>query len=798
MMGKPQKISKNYYSGKVTECKYSVHAVEETERCSNSCRVDSETSCTPKKNFASKNAKDNSLNIPMQHISASSMSSKELKDLEMRLRGELEKVRSFKMKTLSRASAPVVANGGTLSSSRGGHDIKSSLKRGLSDKFEAAKQIPSSTTSSNMLVMKQCEPILKNLMQHKYCWVFNTPVDVVKLKIPDYYSIIKQPMDLGTVKKKLASCSYSTPLDFASDVRLTFANAMKYNPPGNDVHIMADALRKMFEKRWKPIEDKLVETDNINEKEREVVSGTKAEPVLSSKKRKAPPMFTEAEPVLSTKKSKSIPMPTKAEPVLSSKKRKSPPLSAEGESFLSSKKRMPPPISAKAKPDLSSKKGIPPPISPKAEPVLSLKKRTSPPKKDLTTLPKIEKQKMSHSEKCKLSDQIQSLQQDLPDHIVVFLRQQTKNGKASDDEIEIDIDSLDDDTLYKLEKLMDDHFGTRKPAQKEDTKNCEMEVLVESRVSNLSVPCQVNELAVNEPADEEIDIGGDESDIPPVVSYPPLEIEEDIAPQCSSSGSSSSDSDSSSDDSDSDSSSECDSDALAPTIHGKENGKSVISKPLDKFNSETSADPAINGMGQDESTDNIEPSLKTEECQNGNNEPKKQLSPDKRYRAALLKSRFADTIIKAHEKTLNQGGNNDPDELRREREKLEQQKREEKAKIEAEAKAAENAQKQQAAAEAKRKRELEREAARQALQQMEKTVEIDENSLFLNEFEMLGTSNAENASSMDLHSLGGFNLAGSKNPLEELGLFRKDDEEEDDDFVKPSSNQNDVEEGEID
>lgn len=35
----------------------------------------------------------------------------------------------------------------------------------------------------------------------------------------------------------------------------------------------------------------------------------------------------------------------------------------------------------------------------------------------------------------------------------------------------------------------------------------------------------------------------------------------------------------------------------------------------------------------------------------------KQMSPGKHYRAALLKNRFADTILKAREKTLAQVGN---------------------------------------------------------------------------------------------------------------------------------------------
>lgn len=41
----------------------------------------------------------------------------------------------------------------------------------------------------------------------------------------------------------------------------------------------------------------------------------------------------------------------------------------------------------------------------------------------------------------------------------------------------------------------------------------------------------------------------------------------------------------------------------------------------------------------------------------GENAPsERQVSPDKLYRAALLRSRFADTILKAREKTLDQVG----------------------------------------------------------------------------------------------------------------------------------------------
>ncbi|NMR95732.1 hypothetical protein HKB01_00325, partial [Vibrio parahaemolyticus] len=88
-------------------------------------------------------------------------------------------------------------------------------------------------------------------MKHKHGWVFNAPVDIVGLKLHDYCDIIKQPMDLGTVKSNLSKNVYATPADFASDVRLTFNNALAYNPKGHDVYTVAELLLTRFEELYR-------------------------------------------------------------------------------------------------------------------------------------------------------------------------------------------------------------------------------------------------------------------------------------------------------------------------------------------------------------------------------------------------------------------------------------------------------------------------------------------------------------------------------------------------------------------
>ncbi|KAF8731014.1 hypothetical protein HU200_016894 [Digitaria exilis] len=111
--------------------------------------------------------------------------------------------------------------------------------------------------SMNTAKIRLCGNILRKLMDHKSGWLFNTPVDPVLFGIPDYFDVIRHPMDLGTVKKKLTSKQYRSTDEFAADVRLTFSNAMKYNPPGNHVHEIAKELNGIFDSEWESVERKL-------------------------------------------------------------------------------------------------------------------------------------------------------------------------------------------------------------------------------------------------------------------------------------------------------------------------------------------------------------------------------------------------------------------------------------------------------------------------------------------------------------------------------------------------------------
>lgn len=92
----------------------------------------------------------------------------------------------------------------------------------------------------------KCQDLLKGLMTHHHGWVFNVPVDPVELGLPDYFELIKKPMDLGSIQKKLENGGYHSLEEFKADVNLTFDNATSYNEEGSVVYNMATELKMKF------------------------------------------------------------------------------------------------------------------------------------------------------------------------------------------------------------------------------------------------------------------------------------------------------------------------------------------------------------------------------------------------------------------------------------------------------------------------------------------------------------------------------------------------------------------------
>ena len=63
----------------------------------------------------------------------------------------------------------------------------------------------------NVDVYKKCLKIINSLKSHWSCDPFLEPVDPIALGIPNYFEIIKNPMDLSSVEAKLKGNWYKSP-----------------------------------------------------------------------------------------------------------------------------------------------------------------------------------------------------------------------------------------------------------------------------------------------------------------------------------------------------------------------------------------------------------------------------------------------------------------------------------------------------------------------------------------------------------------------------------------------------------
>lgn len=284
-------------------------------------------------------------------------------------------------------------------------------------------------------LLKQCRQILTKLMKNKNGWIFNTPVDAEGLGLHDYHQIVKRPMDLGTVKSNLATNLYHTAADFAADVRLTFNNALLYNPKTDQVNGWAEMLLSRFEELFRPIQERI---DN----ERREYFGTGGssgggliEELQGSSWNHIP---TPERP----KKPKSSPVPKKPDRL-------------QTHSSASTPSNPPPPaIPPKAQSPVRTPSPILPPVKPQASQVQQMVARTSVPKQPKPRAKDPNKREMNMEEKHKLGIGLQSLPQEKMPQLVQIIRKRNEHLAQEGDEIELDIEALDTETLWELDRFV--------------------------------------------------------------------------------------------------------------------------------------------------------------------------------------------------------------------------------------------------------------------------------------------------------------------------------------------------------
>ncbi|XP_011504355.1 PREDICTED: bromodomain adjacent to zinc finger domain protein 1A isoform X2 [Ceratosolen solmsi marchali] len=119
----------------------------------------------------------------------------------------------------------------------------------------SAKRAAEVEMEEEKITVKGCKALFQELVhdvtRHRDSWPFLSPV--TKDEVPDYYDYISEPMDFGTIKKKLEHDNYRTIQTFYSDCLLVFDNCQTYNTEHSAVYKAGMRLLKFFEKRCKEL-----------------------------------------------------------------------------------------------------------------------------------------------------------------------------------------------------------------------------------------------------------------------------------------------------------------------------------------------------------------------------------------------------------------------------------------------------------------------------------------------------------------------------------------------------------------
>ena len=100
---------------------------------------------------------------------------------------------------------------------------------------------------------------MEPVWNHQFAWPFHAPVVTIKLGIPDYFDIIKKPMDLGTIRERFDNNYYVSSGEAMADFNQLFENCYIYNPENHEIFIMCKDVERFYHSKMA----KLPEEDEV-------------------------------------------------------------------------------------------------------------------------------------------------------------------------------------------------------------------------------------------------------------------------------------------------------------------------------------------------------------------------------------------------------------------------------------------------------------------------------------------------------------------------------------------------------
>lgn len=133
--------------------------------------------------------------------------------------------------------------------------------------------------------LRYCTRVIDDLLKPTHeavAWVF---YDIPSMDFdwaPVYFEMIKKPTSLKQIQKNIRAGKYADADDFDADMQLLIQNCFTFNPPGSDVYIMGEKLKKVYEDKMqrKPVPPPMVadyEESDVDDDDEDDDDGVTAE-----------------------------------------------------------------------------------------------------------------------------------------------------------------------------------------------------------------------------------------------------------------------------------------------------------------------------------------------------------------------------------------------------------------------------------------------------------------------------------------------------------------------------------------
>lgn len=166
--------------------------------------------------------------------------------------GMLQRQRRFLHEHIKRRESRVKVHPGLRVFAEGGHFIAIDKIEGVLESGwkpeDAAPKAPTMSNSHEKSLYAWLRTVLRDIKAHGQAWPFHEPVD--PQEVPDYYDVVKDPVDLKMVGARIKEKAYTCKEDFVRDINKMFDNCRKYNAEGSLYRQAADELQQYCRNRF--------------------------------------------------------------------------------------------------------------------------------------------------------------------------------------------------------------------------------------------------------------------------------------------------------------------------------------------------------------------------------------------------------------------------------------------------------------------------------------------------------------------------------------------------------------------